>query len=146
MNFKSLAIQNLKDYKLVRTGIENLRDKITDLEETIDGLRATSYDMDKIIAPGKNTEEDRLIKAMDQVTVLKPALRYKERELERMEKAFQILTAEQRLILDRFHVNRPENHIDILCEELKIEKSQVYNLHDAALRAFTRAMYALVDG
>ena len=147
MNFKPLACQNLRDYRAVKTGVENLKNRLDELNDKISNIRVI-YDPDRSPGGGSSTtsEEDKLLIAQDEVVMLKPVYEYKRNEVERIERSLRILTAEQRLILTRFHISRPENHIDVLCNELHIEKSQVYDRHEAALRAFTKAMYAIVDG
>lgn len=147
MNFKPLACQNLRDYKLVKAGVKNLKDKIDELQDKVDDIRV-EYNPERGMGGGSSTtsEEERLLYAQDEIAALKPVLNYKRREVERIERALGVLTSEQRLILSRFHIDRPEKHIEVLCEELHLEKSQVYERHEVALRAFVKAMYAMVEG
>ena len=55
------------------------------------------------------------------------------------------LTEDERVVLDKFYINRPTRHIDRLCDELHCEKSTVYRLKDSGLKKFTIAMYGILD-
>ena len=51
------------------------------------------------------------------------------------------LSAEERLILNRFYIHPAKGNVDRLCGELGVEKSQVYARKDAALHHFTISLY-----
>ena len=55
------------------------------------------------------------------------------------------LDAEERHILERFYMHRAGGHVERLCEELHLEKSQIYERKDRALRHFTLALYGVAE-
>lgn len=124
-----------------------MMEELADLRDRIEDIGLTyRQDTGAGGGPSRTSEEERMLIAQDRYAVLKPAYEYKRREVERIERALRILTAEQQLILQKFYIDRPEGHIEALCNELNIERSQVYERHGVAIRAFTKALYAMVDG
>ena len=62
-----------------------------------------------------------------------------------MEKALDALTAEERLVLERFYINPHKGSVDRLCEELGVERTAVYKRKDAARERFTKLLYGAVS-
>lgn len=146
MDYKKMALNDLKDYNKVKTGISNLIDRIHELEEGIDGVNVQQFTSDRVQScSGDNPEERRIVDAMAELNELRPRLDYSIAKNKRIDKALSMLTEQQRSILDRFHINKTENHVQILCAELGYEKSNIYNFYNEAMRDFTIAMYSIVD-
>jgi hypothetical protein len=51
----------------------------------------------------------------------------------------------ERLVLERFYIQRTRGHVERLMDELHFEKSRVYQCKDEALYKFTISMYGLID-
>ena len=62
-----------------------------------------------------------------------------------IDNALAMLDDQERLVLERFYINRCPGYVDVLCQELGYERSHIYNIKGAALRHFTTAMYGLVE-
>ena len=65
--------------------------------------------------------------------------------LDLIERGLASLDKTERLVLDRFYIDRPKNHVERLMEELNYEKTRVYEIKDQALYKFTIAMYGIVE-
>ena len=57
----------------------------------------------------------------------------------------EVLTDDERKVLDRFYINPARGNVDRLCEEFGIEKSQVYARKDSALHHFTICLYGCAE-
>lgn len=57
----------------------------------------------------------------------------------------EILSQEERLLLDRFYIHPSKGNVDRLCEELGLERTAVYSRKDKALRHFTLCLYGMVE-
>lgn len=66
------------------------------------------------------------------------------RWIEVVDKALQALSDDERLILDRFYIERNEESVGQLCDELCLERSRVYQLKDKAIRHFTLVLYGVI--
>ena len=72
---------------------------------------------------------------------LERALEQAQKWIDLVDAGLEILSEEERLVLDRFYVHPARGNVDRLCGELCIEKSQAYSKKDAALRHFTISLY-----
>ena len=62
-----------------------------------------------------------------------------------VDKALAVLGEEEKLVLDRFYIQRAKGAVEALCESLSLEKSAVYDRRDKALRHFTLALYGVTE-
>ena len=76
---------------------------------------------------------------------LKHNLEITKREVEQVDAALAELSQEERLVLERFYIHREHGHVDRLCEELNMEKSQVYNIKNRALVKLARMLHGQVS-
>ena len=67
------------------------------------------------------------------------------REVKIIENGLAILSGEERRILELFYIQRPTDYVIRLCDELAIEKSELYRRKDKALEKFTRACFGVVS-
>ncbi len=72
-------------------------------------------------------------------------LRRTERTVACVESALQILTDEDRFILDKMFIHAGECPVDDLCEACICEKSSVYRMRKRALDRFTLSLYGDCD-
>lgn len=144
MDWKSVAIDRLKQYDAKRESLRSIPLQIAEIESAITSIRSGSY-----IAPvsgGNSTgREDMLLSCIVQKEELQRSLDRVNLWVDYMEKGLNVLDPEERLVLDRFFIHPAKGNVDRLCEDLFIEKSQVYNRRDKALRKFTIALYGCVE-
>jgi hypothetical protein len=143
MDWKSAAVQRLKDYEARKKAVQLLEEQLENLEAQFVTIRGARTDGDPVKGGG-NCREDMLLSNIvmrDELTANKGIV---EREITITEKGLAALTDEERRILEVFYISRPYNHILHLCDELSVEKSEVYRRKNAALDKFTIACYGVV--
>lgn len=145
MDWKRCAIADLRKYHQMQQGQRNLEKKISILEGDVCALRPTRTDRDAVSNSGISGFEDKLINNIAERERLRLNHQVVSGLVEMVDAALATLSERERLVLERFYINRCHGYIDRLCQELGYEKSHVYRLKDEALTAFTVAMYGIVD-
>lgn len=144
MNWQSFAVQKLKSYEARKTAVDSIPDRIKALELEATAIKAGAGDgMPK--AHGENKAEAQLIGNIAEREELATNLELARREIELTDKGLSALDDEEKRVLYIFFINRPYRHIELLCEELHIEKTKLYGLKDEALKKFTLACYGVVE-
>jgi len=62
-----------------------------------------------------------------------------------IERALDTLTEEERIILDRFYINRQKYPAESVMKDIRIGRSRIHEKKAAALQKFTISMYGPVD-
>ena len=146
MDWKAMAIEDLKAYDARRQALETLSRRITEIDAALSSIRSSgNMSAVRVKESGSGSKEDVLI---DRVARKDELLR----ELERTKawvgfvgRALSVLSEDEQLILGRFYVNPAKGNADRLCEELAVEKTALYKRKDAALRKFTLARYGCME-
>lgn len=141
INWKSEAIDELKSYEARKAAIRNLKEKIEAVELDMKSLKAAKTE--EASGRGSGDPQDTLLSKIVERDQLKDQLAATERKVAITERCLAALTAEQRMILERFYVSRRQGFVEDLAFELNIEKSMVYNKKNAALKQFTEHMYGM---
>ena len=144
MNWKIEAINKLKGYEAHRVALAAIPAEIKRLEEDATVLKTASMDREPV-HQGESNREDQLLSNIVHRGELERALKQARAWVNIVEQGLGVLDAEERQVLDRFYIHRAMGNIDLLCEELHLEKSRVYELKDKALRHFTLALYGVVE-
>lgn len=144
MNWQKESIQRLRDYEARKQALANIEEERKACELRAHSIRAARTDGEPV-KEGGNKREDALINNIVKRDELAVSLEIAEREVAVTESALRMLTEEERRILYIFYINRPRGHVELLSDELCVEKSRVYELKDIALRKFTLACYGVVD-
>lgn len=147
MNWKTVAIERLKDYNKRKASCETIPEQIKSLEMDYASLKGSVAD-ETGIRSGNGKREDALIENIVKREELARNLDIAKKEIDITEKALATLTDEQIKILDKFYISKKKGdfgHVELLCEELFVERSRVYELKDEALREFTLACYGVVE-
>lgn len=145
MNWQKMSIQRLREYEGRVTSLTLIPEQIKALELSFTAIRSATTDGTPVKGSNGNKREDALL---DNIVMREELAANKEiakREVDITEKGLAGLTEEQRKILYTFFVNRPRDHVGLLCEELCLERSRVYDLKDDALKRFTMACYGVVE-
>lgn len=142
MGYK-MAENDLRNYTANKTAIVNLREQIKSLEDEARQIRSATTDATPVQGGG-STREERMLSNIHMRDKLAGALKSAESDVARVERAIALLDDEERLILNRFYINRHKDYLDRLMEELTLERTAVYQRKDAAFRHFRRAMYPTV--
>ena len=145
MNWQTVAIQRLKNYEAKKLSLETIAEQIKGLEAEFTGLRAATTDGMPVSGTNSNKREEMLVSNIAKREELKRNYRIAKGEVNVTEKALEILTEQEKRILYIFFINRPSGHVQLLCEEMFVEKSKLYLMKDEALKKFTRACYGVVE-
>lgn len=144
MNWATVSIQRLKDYEIRRQAIENIAEQIEILEERFTAIRSATTDGTPT-PTNANRREEMLAYNISMRDELKNNLSLAKREIALTEKGLAACTEKERKILTSFFIHRTRNHIQQLCDELYVSKTELYRMKDDALRKFTIAMCGIVD-
>ena len=144
MDWKREVIEKLRVYSFQKNALVSIPEEIERIEESMCGIRAVATDA--VLGSGKrNTCEDRLLSKITQQRMLERRLAETRSWLTTMDRALNMLSREDRLILERFYIHPAKGNVDRLCEELAIEKPGLYKRKEKALRRLILAMYGTVE-
>ena len=145
VNWQKIAIDDLRKYEHMKQGLLSIREKQAALDLQSGVIRSSFSDREPVSGSGGSGAEDRLISNIVERQRLDGNYQAVEKLVVRMDKALSMLDDQERLVLERFYINRSPGYIDRLCEELGYERAQIYRKKDAALYKFTVTLYGLVD-
>lgn len=144
MNWQKEAIFDLKNYQPRKQSLENIKERIRALQEKSRSIKSAFSDATPVQGGG-NRMEDALINNI--VERQRLALTYSAtcRLVRLTERGLNGLAERDRLILNKFYIERAPGNVEQLMEDLHIEKSQVYRIKDNALYNLTIGMYGIID-
>lgn len=140
MNWKFEAIEKLKQYEAKKYSLKSIPVEIARLESAMQSIRSATADGTPVKGGGSG-REDMMLSNIVHREELGRSLEQAQKWVALVDAGLEILSAEERLILDRFYINPAKGNVDRLCGELVIEKSQVYAKKDSALHHFTISLY-----
>ena len=144
MNWKRDAADKLRNYTAHREALNSIPQEIKRLESAYEGIRSAVSDGTPVNGGG-STREDVMLSNIVHREELARRLAESRLWVEMVNRAFGVLTDEERLVLDSFYIHRTKGGVGDLCEKLNLEKSAVYERRDKALRHFTLALYGATE-
>lgn len=144
MNWKMEAIEKLKQYEAKKQALGSIPEEIKWLELAMQSIRSASTDGNPVQGGGSG-REDMYLSNIVQREELGRSLEQAKKWVALVDAGLELLSRDERLILDRFYIRPSKGNVDRLCGELGIEKSQVYSRKDAALRHFTISLYGCCE-
>lgn len=144
MNWKSEAVDKLRQYEAKKLSLVNIPLEISRLESAARGVRSAASDGTPVSGGGSG-REDMLLSNIVHREELERSLEQAKKWVALVDAALAILSAEERLLLERFYVHPARGNVDKLCDELGLEKSQVYAKKDSAIRHFTISLYGCCE-
>lgn len=145
MDWKTVAIEKLRDYEARKAALENIPLELKRLEAAYTGIRAAQSDASPAAGDSGSRREDALLSNIVRRDELKRRLREARLWVVQVDKALAVLDDEERLTLELCFVHRVKGAVADLCERLGVEKSAVYRRRDQALRRFTIALYGTAE-
>lgn len=145
VNWEKVAIDDLRKYEKMRHSLVSIREKQAALDLQSGVIRSSFRDSEPVSGSGSSGAEDRLISNIVERERLDGNYHAVEKLVAQIDAALAMLDDQERLVLERFYINRCPGYVDRLCQELGYERSHIYNIKDMALRHFTTAMYGLVE-
>lgn len=140
MNWKSEAIDKLKQYEAKKHSLENIPKEIERLESEMEGIRSSASD-GGLAGGGSGRRDDTYLSNIVHREELGRQLEQADKWVALVDAGLELLNAEERLILDRFYIHPEKGAADRLAGDLRIDIKTVYRRKDAALRHFTISLY-----
>lgn len=144
MDWKRTAKAELRDLPVMREAIKNIPERVRMLESQKTALKSSTTDSTPVQGGG-NRYEDRLLDLIVEQERLKHTLKAHRIRVALVEKGLSALTDQERTILTTFALHRSSEAVDLLAEQLYLERSRIYQLWDDALRRYTIAEFGIVD-
>ena len=144
MNWKSEAIEKLRQYEAKKRSLQNIPEEIRRLESAMKSIRSATADGTPVSGGGSG-REDMMLSNIVHREELERSLDQAKKWVAFVDAGLEILTEEERLILDRFYINPAKGNVDRLCGELGIEQSSVYRRRDKAVHRFTVCLYGCCE-
>jgi hypothetical protein len=145
LNWQKISIERLREYETRQQALELIPEQIAALKLQSVSIRSAKTDGTPTRDGSGNKREDALINNIVMREELEKNYKIAKKEVNITEKGLSGLNAEQKKILYRFYINKSRGHVELLCEELCLERSRVYSLKDEALKKFTLACYGVVE-
>ena len=143
MKYTDWLIPRLRSLENERRALVNIPERIRMLEMDFGAIRAATTDGDPV-SGGTNRREEMLLENIAERDELKRNLAVTRREVRQIEGALDTLSREERAVIEKFYIDRPPDHISRLCEELHIEKAQIYRIKDRAMIHLARQLFGQV--
>ena len=145
MDWKKEAATTLRDYPARKSGIDRVLEQLEQVAADMTRIRSAAADSIPVSGGGGNRQEDALVGQIMKKGELEKCLASARAWCSTVDKALEVLTPKERRILDLMYVHRARGNVELLCEELHVEKSRMYELKDDAMRRFTLALYGCLD-
>lgn len=141
---RNAAINALKDYEGMNYIIQTAPSEIAATQECMTGIGGLALsDMPK--GPhNPHAAEDRIVKAMDSISLLNERYRRAEEYVAWFLPAWQMLSEQERFVLSRFYMDDESKQVDSvgeICERFHIERTSAYKRKDRALSRLTLLLY-----
>ena len=144
MNWKAEAAEKLSNYYPMRQAVQNIPEEIRRLEA--DAKALTGVRADKIVVKGNGGKrEDRLMENLIQRQELSHRLKQALSWVKMTDKALEVLTPDEKLILYRMYIRQEKDSMQRLMSELGVEQASIYRKREKALYRFTTALYGIAD-
>ena len=144
MNWKYEAVEKLRQYEAKRQALRSITAEIARLESAMKSIRSATADGSPVKGGGSG-REDMMLSNIVHREELERALEQAKTWVALVDACLEILSPEERLILDRFYIHPEKGNVDRLCGELSVEKPTVYRRKDAAIRHFTICLYGCTE-
>lgn len=139
---RSAAVDALKDYGNMKFIIDHTDDEIKAAYQKMGGVSSPQYDgMPHSHNP--QAGEDRIIKGIEEIDVLKERYRQAAEYMEWFVLAWNELTEDERYVLETFYsdADSQTNAVYDICDHFGIERSSAYNRKNRALGKLVTLLY-----
>lgn len=140
MNWEKEVINRLKKYSYRVEAVKNLKAKIEYLDSKLTSVKSIRIDKYPIQGGGCK-QEDILINNLVEKDLLIRNLNYCQREIDELDKAFDILTKTEYEVIQRLYLQSYKINIKIICEEMGYSKSNIYNISHVAAKKLALYLY-----
>lgn len=140
MDWKSEAIEKLRQYEAKRQAIENIPIQIAEIESAMTSIRSAQIDSVPVKG-GISKYEDKMLSLIVQKEELQRCLERARLWVSMVDHAMGVLDQDERKVLDRLYIAGERGAVGRLADECFVDVRTVHRWKDAALRRFTIAMY-----
>ncbi len=140
MNWKYEAIDKLKQYEAKKQSLESIPLEIARLGSVMKSIRSATADGTPVQGGGSG-RENMMLSNIVQREELERSLEQAQKWVDLVDAGLDILSEEERLILDRFYIHSERGAADRLAGDLHMDVKTVYKRKDDALRRFTISLY-----
>ena len=144
MKWTAEAIDKLRQYEAKKQAIRSIPEEIKSLEAAAQGIRSATSDGTPV-SGGGSRREDMLLKNIILREELGLTCKLAQDWVKRVEGGLSVLTAEERLVLERFFIHPEKNVADRLAGDLHLDVKTVYRRREQAVHKFTTALYGCVE-
>ena len=131
MNWKFEAVEKLRQYEAKKQSLKSIPEEVKRLESAMRSIRSATADGTPVAGGGSGREDRSLEQAQKWVALVEAGL--------------EILSQDERLILERFYIRPEKGAADRLAGDLNLDVKTVYKRKDAALRHFTVSLYGGIE-
>lgn len=144
MNWQKEAINDLRQYYSRKQALENMTERKLALEEKFMAIKCAMSDSTPVMG-GASRIEDNMLNNIVERQKIDLNIEATSRLIMVTERGLSSLNDQQKMVLEKFYMDRYPNHVERLSENLCVEKTQVYRIKDEALYSFTVSMFGLID-
>ena len=144
MNWKYEAIEKLKEYSAKKQSLKSIPEEMARLESAMQSIRSATADGTPVSGGGSG-REDMMLSNIVHREELARSMEQARKWVSLVDSGLESLSADEKKILSRFYISPARGNVDALCEELGVEKAQVYRRRDSALRHFTLCLYGQTE-
>ena len=144
MNWKYEAIEKLKEYSAKKQSLKSIPEEMARLESAMQSIRSATADGTPVSGGGSG-REDMMLSNIVHREELARSLEQARKWVSLVDSGLESLSADEKKILSRFYISPARGNVDALCEELGVEKAQVYRRRDSALRHFALCLYGQTE-
>ena len=144
MNWKSEAVEKLRQYEAKKNALQSIPEEIERLESAMVSIRSSTSDGTPV-AGGGSRREEMLLNNIVLREELARALEQAKKWVATVASGLEVLSAEERLILDRCFINPEKGSVERLAEELGVDVKTAYRRRYDALHHFTVCLYGVTE-
>lgn len=140
--WKKQTINELEKYEARKVAEENILDRLRELESAMTSIRSPGAG--EVSARSGGSKDEKYLNNIVSRDLLKENLKTTRKATRRMDKALNVLTEEEREILERFFMKPEKEAAFTLADSLNIDRKTVYARREDALKKLTLALYGNV--
>lgn len=144
MKYTDWLIPQLRDYEARKQFLADAPDRLRELEERSTAIRAAKTDGIPT-HDGVSPYEDAIIANLAEREKIAANVKMVSEDIARLDSALEQLSAQERLVIQRFYIHRTSDYIERLSDELCLERSQVYRVKDHAVIHLARILFGIVE-
>ena len=144
MDYRTLAIDELRNISARRTAAYVCRDRLAELTGRLRGLRGRTQSTEPVTGSGDNQVEAQWLNLLAAKTDEEQRLKTVLRCTRRFDEAWQTLTDRDRDVLTEFYIVGGRGAADRAALKLRCDPRTAFRWRDEALIAFTRSFFGAV--